>query len=173
MNLLENTTTYLAAPIDRVSDHGIPIRQEIAQKINKFGIKVFDPTNKPGKLISETKEEKGKAQQLKDEEKWQELREYAKIIRKVDLRLVDLSNFLIVYVDPDVHMVGTWEEVITAERQRKPIFLIVKGGKKRLSLWCFAIVEPQFIFDSVDECIAYIEKLNNGEIPLDDRWILI
>ena len=41
-----------------------------------------------------------------------------------------------------------------------------------MDLICFGIVKHQEIFNSVDECVEYLEKLDKGKIKLDERWIV-
>lgn len=41
-----------------------------------------------------------------------------KVIRSVDLRLVDISDFMIVNLDLETHPCGTLEEIFWANRQK-------------------------------------------------------
>ena len=50
-----------------------------------------------------------------------------KQIRPVDLRMVDICDFLIVNLDLEVHATGTYEELYWANRCIKPI--LVRGNK--------------------------------------------
>ena len=60
---------------------------------------------------------------LKLEKKYEELSGLMKTIRSVDLRLVDISDFLIVSLDLNTHPCGTYEEIFLANRQKKPIII--------------------------------------------------
>lgn len=172
MNLLKNATIYLAGPIDRTEDF-TSWRNKFIELTQPIGLKILDPTNKPEPLKSETSLEKGKTNKLKENKDWDTLTRFAKDIRRVDLRLCDYCQAVVVFIDPDVHMFGTIDEIIMCERQQKPVIAIVKGGKQRLSLWGFAVIDHNLVFETVEECVEYLEKLNNGTIPLDKKWILI
>lgn len=173
MNKLKGTSIYLSGAIDRVADHGRGWRESFVKKISHLQLNILDPTNKPNDLLSETEKEKNLAQRLKDDKQWNQLHNFAKFIRRVDLRMCDLCDFIVAYIDPDVHLFGTIDEVVTVERQRKPVFLIIKGGKQRASLWAFALTKPEHIFNDEDECIDYLNKLSDGRIKLDNKWVLI
>ncbi|MFA5759399.1 MAG: hypothetical protein WC942_08620 [Clostridia bacterium] len=172
---LKNAVVYLAGPIDNATDLGRGWRQEITHKIKQSNIqlKVLDPTQKPHDAMSETSEEQIKIRQLKQTGQWDALVKFMKRLRRTDLRFVDLSDFIILYLDPTVHMVGSYNEMFVAEQQQKPILAIVNGTKADLSSWLFATLKPSEIFESVDECVAYLRCINDGTIELDDRWLLI
>lgn len=171
-NLLNGITLYLAGPIDNAADCGRGWRVDFKERCRHLGMNILDPTQKPGDLISETANEKEYARTLRAKRDWVELRKFAKHIRRVDLRFVDSSHAIVAYIDPDVHMFGTIDEIVTAERQRKPVFAIIKGGKQRASLWCFAIFRQDEMFDSVEECCDYIRAIDGGSIEMDDRWVI-
>lgn len=172
-NNLEGYTVYLAGPIDFVDDDGIGWRKEFREKTNHLGFRVLDPTNKPLNMSSEIGEEKTYINQLKENKEWSKITEKVKQIRRSDLRMVDHSNFVVVYVDTDVHMMGSYDEILTAEDQQKPIFAIIKGGKKKASSWLFAVVNYWEMFDTVDELVDHLNKLNNKENFQDKRLVRI
>ena len=60
-----------------------------------------------------------------------------KIIRCVDLRMVDISDFLVVNLDPDIPTFGTHEEIANANRQRSPssFGLSVVTAKRPCGCW--------------------------------------
>lgn len=172
-NILYGASVYLSGPIEYANDHGIGWRTKFANLASNMELNILDPTNKPKHLFSETAKEKYNTKQLKQNNDLAGLRQFAKNIRRVDLRLVDLSSILVAYIDPKVHMFGTIDEVITAERQQKPLLAIVNGEKTDMSLWAYAIFRENEIFTSVEECVDYLQKINNGTIPIDNRWVLI
>ena len=174
MGRLDKTVTYLAGPIDFADDLGVGFRQDIINKCRDagLGIKFLDPTNKLPGLSKDVGEEADKINGYKKTKNWTGLRKLMKKIVRCDLRQVDLSDFLIVYVDRDVHMCGTYHELIQADLQKKPVLVIVKGGKARASAWLFGLIKPEYMFDSVDECIEFLQKVNTDSIELDDRWVI-
>jgi hypothetical protein len=174
-NLLNNHIVYLAGSIEHSVDNGIGWREEIKQKSKNIGLNLafLDPTHKPANMVSECNKEKLFWMKLRDEGHYDELTNFVKSTRRIDLRMVDLSSFLIAYIDPDVPSVGTTDEIIIAERQKKPIIAIIKGGKKRANLWHFAIMKHKEMFESIDECLNYLKLINSGKISPDDRWIFL
>jgi hypothetical protein len=89
-----------------------------------------------------------------------------------DLRMVEVSDFLIVYLDPSVQMCGTWEELFVGLRQHKPVFVVVNGGKQKLNFWMFGRINPDFVFDSFDDVKNYLDQVDNETIRADSsRWI--
>jgi hypothetical protein len=61
----------------------------------------------------------------------------------MDLRVVDIVDFLIVYVNTDAYTVGTWEEFFWANRAKKPLFVVVEGGKQNCPALAFWDDSPQ------------------------------
>jgi hypothetical protein len=134
---------------------------------------MIDPTNKPTHLRKEVGEEKRTQQRLRQEGKFRELQQFVREYRHQDLRFVDLCDCLIAYVDPDVHMCGSYDEIFTAERQKKPRMVIVKGGLRRCPFWLFDVFDLKDMFENVEDCVERLDEINKGRYPLDDRWILI
>ena len=174
---LKDITIYLAGPIDNAKDLGVSWRREFQEKVKSLNanISVLDPTNKPLSVsdTSETQEEQNLIKNFKKNEQWDELTKFVKKFRRVDLRCVDHANLVVVYIDPSIHMLGSYDEILTAEDQHKPILAIIEGGRQRASSWLFAVMKWQEMFSSIDECIEYLNQMNSGEIELDDRWVFL
>jgi hypothetical protein len=175
--LIKGATCFLSGPIDRVADDGVQWRNYIKEQSEKrdLGLSFFDPCDKPEGLGSEIGIEKNKVRDLLQEGKWEEAQDFVKVFRRYDLRGVDTSDFLIVKVDMNVHMCGTYDELFTAEREQKPIFIIMGTGQKKLDIptWLIAFIRPDEIFETEDECLDHLEKLNKGELEFDRRWVPI
>ena len=103
--------------------------------------------------------------------KWEELVNMMKPICAIDLRMVDIAHFIIMYLDPQVHTCGTYHEIFVAIQQKKPVLIMCKGGKKCLPFWLFGVIPIQMIFDTWDELLKYIAHINNDD-DVDDcgRW---
>lgn len=172
-NVLDGSVCYLSGAMEKAADFGISWRQKFIKLTKDLNIRAIDPTNKPKTLGNQCIEDKNKVQRLKDAEKWDELSDFAKSFRRADLRFCDLCDFLVVYVDKDVPTWGTPDELYTVEDQKKPIFAIVEGGKKQTPAWLFAVLDHNYIFSSVEECVEHLRNINNGTIPLNNRWVLI
>lgn len=173
MKRLYGAMLYLAGPIDNAKDDGVGWRRDLIAKTKHIGLKIIDPTNKPKKFKPEIGTEKQHLLQLKEEGRFAEVVEYVKGFRREDLRFVDISDGIIAYVDPDIHMCGTYDEIFTAECQRKPRMLIVKGGKKRCPNWLFGVFKLEDIFDSVDECVQRLNDIDVGTYKIGREWVLV
>ncbi len=135
---------------------------------------ILDPTNKPTSQCkwNEVGEEKEHIQKLVDLKRWDELNKMAKEIVLVDLRMVEVSDFMICYLDRDIHQCGTYDELFEALRRRKPTLIVHKGGKKDMSMWLRGKVNHNFVFESWDELYAYLEALHDGVVEPDyTRWV--
>jgi hypothetical protein len=173
MNKLKGAICYLSGPMEDAKDMGVEWRRKIIKLFKENGVYIacIDPTNKP--VEDKFEEDVTRNKRLKEQESWDELVAYVKAFRRKDLRFVDLSDFIIALVDPKIHLCGTYNEIFEAERQKKPRFAIIDGGLKNLPSWLFAVFPLSCIFSSVEECVEHIRKLNSGELPLNDNWVLI
>jgi hypothetical protein len=94
-----------------------------------------------------------------------------KSIRSVDLRLVDISDFIIVNLDLDTHPCGTLEEIFWANRQKKPIIIHMVQGKQNAPDWLFGTIPHEMIFSSWNEIENYLNSINtSSEIDSHNRW---
>jgi len=177
MNKLRGSRAYLAGPIDYCDNDGVAWRRSIAKFLRSRGIVVLDPTEKPitqlDKIPAEIGEEKRMTQALKDAGKFDEYRVTAKKIRSVDLRMTDIADFLIVYIDQSIPMCGTWEELFNANRQKKPIIVIIKDGPAGAPLWLHGTIHYKYIFDSLKSAKEYLVRIDTGTEEMDGRWQLL
>ena len=120
INRLNNQRVYLAGAIDRVPDRGIGWRENISPFLKSLGVNINDPLKKSGDLGIEDSLTYSQKKALKASQDYDNLSLLMKQIRRVDLRLVDISDFLIVNLDLDIHPCGTYEEIFWANRQKKP-----------------------------------------------------
>ena len=176
-NLLDGTRIFLSGPIDRVADDGVQWREFFKKECvyNNFNIKFFDPCDKPKNLGSEIGIEKHKVKELILNGKWDEAQELVKLFRRFDLRGVDWCDLIVAKIDLDAHACGTYDEIFTAERECKPVFMIMGKGQKKTDIpsWLVSFMKEKEIFNNEYECIDYLKKLNNGQISFDRRWVKI
>ena len=175
-NILDGSVAYLSGAIDEAEDYGIGYRHKIMSLArDTYGIKIkfLDPTNKLSSLVPEGQNEQTRIQKMKDRARWKDLAIFMKKIVRSDLRQVDLCDFLIIKVDKSTHQCGSYHEAIIADLEKKPILAIIAGGKKCAPSWLFGILEHELMFDNEEECVSYLDKINRGEVKLNDRWILI
>lgn len=171
---LNNHRVYLAGPIDHASDDGVGWREELTPYLEKMGLTILDPTNKPVSQCryNEIGDEKEHIQKLVKLKRWDELRTMAKEIVLVDLRMVEVADFLIAYVDKDIHICGTYDEIFESLRRRKPTLIVHKGGKAEMSMWLRGKMNHNFVFENFDELYEYLEALHDGTVEPDyTRWV--
>ena len=154
--------------------NGRDIRENINQQLEKINIKLFDHYKQT--FIMDVNE---------DEETHDELRlalkngDYEKVeaykeIRSYDLSLIDRSDFVIFVYDPEVVTCGSWEEFFTANRMKKPIFFVNTRGKNKTPMWVFWTMSHKYIYNSVEEVVEKLQKIDQGKIPIDsERWKLL
>lgn len=178
---LDGACGYLSGPMEFVADHGVEWRRKFIKLVSMAGLKVdlIDPTDKPGGIDVKIGENKAYQESLQKQGRWNELREYVKAYRRYDLRFVDISDFLVVVVDPRVPQWGTANEVYTAEQQHKPMFFICDGGLANLPRWLFDVVDldnpiknkRQNVFGSVEEVVQELKNLDIGAVPMSNEWV--
>jgi nucleoside 2-deoxyribosyltransferase len=171
MARLKNQRVYLAGAMDRVADRGHGWRDDITPFLENLGIVVFNPIKKPIMIGQEDEITHLYKKKLKQQKSYDKLSELMKIIRSVDLRLVDISDFLIVNLDLDTHPCGTYEEITWANRQKKPIIIHMVQGKGHAPDWLFGMIPHKMIFSNWDEIKDYLNYIhNNAQIETFNRW---
>lgn len=172
--ILDKSMCYLAGPIDFAKNLGVGYRKEFKAmcKANNLKIIFLDPTAKITGLANDVNIEQNNIIKYKKEKKWNNLTKLMKKIVRSDLRQVDLSDFIIVFVDTSIHMCGTYHELVQADIQKKPVLTIINGGKAKAPSWLFGIIDHNLMFESIEECVRFLCKVNNGQTLLDDRWVL-
>lgn len=172
---LEGMRCYLAGPIEFADNHGIDWRHDMSKFLRMLSVIPIDPC----KTIHEG--QKTEIEHIETIREYRKNKDYdglahlGKSIRCFDLRLVDLSDFIIAYVNQDTKMCGTWEEIFTANRQKKPILTIWEGEKHTASLWIYGTINHNHIFESFDEVKKHLIAINNGdpEVYKGDRWVFL
>jgi nucleoside 2-deoxyribosyltransferase len=171
-NHLWKTKTYLVGKM-----HGPDTgwRDSITPHLQELGVVVFNPCGKP--FIRDVQEAHDAREALLHRRatgEYEYLEKKMREIRSFDLNLVDRSDFIIAYLDPQDASWGSAEELVTAVRMKKPIFLIIKGGKSRCPLWIFGMMPHKYIYGSVEEVVEILNQIDSGAIELDSlRWKLL
>ena len=175
MGKLDEATAYLSGSMEYAADHGIEWRRNFINLSNEAGLNIhyIDPTNKPGGRDIKMGEDKEFQQNLQDEGKFLELKNYVSKYRRYDMRFVDLSDFLVTSITPTIPQWGTADELYLAEQQHKPRFGIIKGGLYRLPRWLFDVFDLDYIFEDERQVVDRLLQLDKGEVKLDDKWILV
>lgn len=175
MNKLNGSLVYLAGPIDYATDLGVGWRQQIKPELKNLGMLIIDPTNKPVHdddlaLLHEGAENHEYRRKLKEAGNFDELHKNGAQVRAFDLRGVDKSDCVIGYIDRDIAMAGTLEEIFWANRMKKPTLIFCKQGKKALSDWFFWTFPPRYLHGSMEEVIEHLKKVDQGKEIDNKRW---
>jgi len=171
MNRLKHARCYLAGAMEKDETNGLEWRQAIQTALADLQICWLDPTHKPtdiGRETLNTKKQLFRARQAGD---YDAIAKLMKVIRCVDLRMTDISDFMVVNLDPDVPTFGTHEEIANGNRQKKPIIIHMIGGKERTPLWLLAMLPHQLIFSTWEEIHHYLRHVAyDAVIDRLNRW---
>ena len=172
-NLLYKTKTYLVGHMQYLS--GRDWRSEVTEALKPLSITCFNPYEKP--FIKDVEEDEASRQEM---ETWMKTKQYdraterLKTIRSYDLNLVDRSDFIIAHLVPEVASWGSAEEIVTAVRMKKPIFISMEGGKSKTPLWMLGMLPHKYIYNNIEEIIEMLHAIDCGSKPIDsDRWRLL
>jgi nucleoside 2-deoxyribosyltransferase len=172
VNKLKNSMVYVAGNIE-YTENAVDWREYVKNDLNKIGVKVLSPLNFT--FIDHIKEGPDTKKYLAD---WRHIGEYDDISRHMkrvvqkDLRLIDKSDFVIFNLEITKPTFGTIHELIVALSQKKPVFLIVK--KSECPFWLFGIISHHSMYDTIDEALDSIHKINSGEILMDEnKWRIL
>ena len=174
MNRLKFHTTYLAGSIDESKSTAHLWRQEISQFLWQHDIGVFDPCNKP-LGIQEGADFVDYMNELKHNHQYEKVAELMSAIVSADLHMVDLCNFVILAIDKDAHLCGSYNEQTYAALEKKPIIAWCPQGKENIPSWLFGMgMRHGMFFGSLDEVKEYILSIAyDEEIDELNRWRFI
>lgn len=172
MNKLKWHIAYLAGPMDRLVNFSDAVewRDYVAEKLWNINMGVLNPCKKPTNEGTETEESRDLRKKLKFQGKYDEVTETMKPIVRVDLRMIDKSDFVIVLIDLDHHSCGSYCEVFHALHQRKPVLCMVKQGKEYTPDWLFGVIPHETIFGTWDDLLSYIYEINDGTRNPGKLW---
>jgi hypothetical protein len=150
-------------------------RSYVSNTLTRLNIVCFNPYDKP--FVKDIEEGEEARKEMHD---WLNNSEYDKVsnkmreIRSYDLNLVDRSDFIISHIDPSIASWGSAEEIVTAVRMKKPIFLSIEGGKNKVPLWILGMIPHKYIYNNLDEILDVIDSIDSGKKHIDsDRWRLL
>jgi hypothetical protein len=169
-NNLKNMRTYLIGAMDRVPDGGKTWRDNITPFLESLGVTVLNPCNKPIESAKENDETRNMIEQYKATGQYHKIRKEFSHIRNADLRCVDVSDFVVAHIDTSIHACGSYEEIVTANRQKKPILVWCEQGKRNAPNWLFFMLPHEYIFDSMDDLMKYLNFVNQTENNQIERW---
>ena len=150
-------------------------RDHVAEQLKPLSITCFDPYKKP--FIKDVEEDEASRQEM---ETWMSTKQYDRVtermktVRAYDLNLVDRSDFIIAHLVPEVASWGSAEEIVTAVREKKPVFVSIEAGKAKTGLCMLGMFPHKYIYNNVDEIINMLHAIDDGNKPIDsDRWRLL
>lgn len=176
MNILKGSRVYLAGNMEYTTD-SLNWRDLLKDKLGELSIKVLSPMHM--NFVSHTDEAAdthAKLKLLRSAEQYDEVAGHMKKIIQQDLRLIDLADYVIFNLEVEKPTFGTLHELVVANAQKKPVFLIInhKDGKKATPLWLLGLIKHQYIYNSIDDVIQILHKIDIGEKIIDsDRWRLL
>lgn len=170
MCFLDKTRCYLVGPMDRAQD-GSTWRIDAIKRFQPYGVICFNPYDKPICRGGEDIDDVAHREKMVKEGNWGEVARLMKEVRAIDLRMVDVSDFILAYIDMDAKPYGTVEEIVIANLQKKPIVAVVPGGKPMAPRWLFGQIPHKYILGSFDEAFALLDEVDRG-LHADDRWKL-
>lgn len=172
-NILFKTRTYLVGHMQYAN--GRDWRGHVEGELSPLDIRVFNPYNKPFvKDVNEDEDTRLSIAHCMEHGYFNDVASRMKLIRSYDLNLVDRSDFIIAHLLPEVASWGSAEEIVTAVRMKKPIFISMEGGKHKTPLWMMGMLPHRYIYDSIEEVVNMIKQIDSGEKKIDsDRWRLL
>lgn len=168
---LKGRRAYLCGAIDRVADRGKGWREDITPMLHDMGVIVWNPLTKPIEIGAEDDDTHTVKNKLKKSGRYDELSDMMKTIRNVDLRMVDVCDFMIVNINIEHHACGTYEEIFLANRQKKPIIIHMEQGKENTPDWLFGAIPHHMIFSKWVDIKDYLVYIDSAEsIETYKRW---
>lgn len=150
-------------------------RDDVEKKLDALEVTCFNPYKKP--FIKDVEEDEASRSEM---ETWMRTKQYDRVtdrmktVRAYDLNLVDRSDFIVAHLVPDVASWGSAEEIVTAVRMKKPIFISMEGGKSKTPLWMLGMLPHKYIYNNINEIIDMLYAIDSGNKPIDsDRWRLL
>jgi hypothetical protein len=170
MNRLLNTRCYLAGAMENDADN-VSWRQAIKTELADLHILWLDPTDKPIQIARETPDTMREMVEARKRGDYDAVRRQMKLIRSVDLRMTDITDFQVVNIDPRVPTWGTPEEIANANRQKKPIIARIATGKENTPLWLLGEIPHELIFSTWLEVHQYLRHIAYDQV-IDSlgRW---
>lgn len=189
MNRLRQQIFYLAGPMDRVEGRGVEWREMMQDFIwDELQGGVFNPCDKPidwgveDETVRKWRHDSldramaldAMGHKFEADTIYDAVKEHMKAIVASDLRLVDQSGAIIMYVDTDVHMCGSYGEQTWACIQHKPIIINCKQGKANVPDWLLGICCHEMIFCGWDNVKDYLRQVAFDDIVEHHRrWRFI
>ena len=157
--------------MDAVPDGGVQWRARVKAQLADLDINWLDPCFKPTTLAVESEESRRILNWAKERGDYEYVTKQMKLIRHIDLRMTDISDAILVNIDLDVVMTGTYEEIFCANRSKKPIIIRCEQGKNKIPNWLFGALPHQMFFSTWDEVGDYLRQVARANVvDTYSRW---
>lgn len=172
-NILKNTKVYLAGNMEH-SDDSVNWRDYLKSELNKLNIRTLSPLDVVFiNQQTESEEDRTRLKKMRSIGNLDEVSSYMRLVVQKDLRLIDLSDFIIINLEVNKPTFGTLHELIIATQQKKPIFLSV-GDRNSCPLWLLGIIKPKYIYNNIEDILSIIRDIDSGKKEIDvNRWRLL
>lgn len=164
MGRLLGQIAYLAGPIDSDPNRGTEYRKEVTPILRKYGIGILSPLDKSTVFCPHLNEDSELHKIRNEFLKNKDYDNYSSIMKeivRVDLSMVDGAHFIVCYINKDIHMCGTYHEIVVASMQRKPCLIVCKQGMENIPPWLWGVFPYEFFFSSFKEMDEYLSKIDN------------
>lgn len=163
LNRLKDLCCYLSGSIDFMNDKGRQWRNTITPFLENKNVRVFNPLKHSFYGTQDLDSiKRPRMEKLLQEGRFEELRNEMKDLNHWDLRAVDLSSFLIVNYDINIFTCGTHEEIFTANKQMKPVLLMIGDNRRKMPKWMYGRFPPDHMFESWDILKTYLENIDSN-----------
>jgi hypothetical protein len=157
--------------MDRTKDNGVGWRRYLRRELRDLDIRWLDPTRKPIDIGVEDDASRERRRVAKATGDYTAVGKEMYSIRRVDLRMVDISDWMPINIDIDVFACGTLEELFLGNREKKPLLIHVEQGKRRCPDWLFGVVPHQHIFGNWPDLVSYVRHVaHDDNVDCMKRW---
>jgi hypothetical protein len=157
--------------MDRTRDNGEGWRKMLRKELGDLGIHWLDPTRKPIDIGREDDASRARRRVAKASGDFLAVGKEMYAVRRVDLRMVDICDWMPVNIDIEIHATGTYEELFLANREKKPILVHVEQGKRKCPDWLFGTIPEHHIFGNWKDLVSYVRHIAHDEIIRPEkRW---
>lgn len=167
LNRLRLQRIYLVGPMDYDRDAGKPWREDLTIWLKARKALPIDPYCKPIIYDIAAKEDDDMAERREAAMQMGDFDAVSKIVKKIrvtDLRITDMSDVVVANLDIEKVPCGTYEEIFTCNRSKKPILVHCPQGVKEIPRWMFGVLPYQFFFDSWTDVKEYLRHIDEDEV---------
>ena len=168
---LKGMRAYLIGPMDECPDLGRDWRIDIQRFLWGLRCGVLNPCDKAINVGVEDEELHLRLNKLREliqynervncntlvNDCYDEIEKLMNPVVSIDFAMVDRADFIVMFIDRDVHMCGTYAEETLAVSQKKPVVMCCKQGKHAIPNFCFKRHgRHHMMFGSWDEVRQYL-----------------